>query len=234
MPGAKCEKQAQGASGEHHTVPERNSGNKPTLLADAVVDCHIATVYRGIPLSRLLGAALPGSEDGKEGLQVVLERGRLFNEQVEETNSDIQLAEKAVPVLGSALKAVPREKPVGGKGEAYVGGFGDVEGCQGQLGAVWVESVVGFGQTAGEDMQHDTMRRIFEQGAERGSETRAKLPRTLSFFASRQTSSLNLNMQASASCSTATPSSLRVKFRTTILGAMLLHSVQRTSRCLGD
>lgn len=43
---------------------------------------------------------------------------------------------------------------------------------------------------------------------------------TLSFLASRQTSSLNLNMQASASWSTATPSSLKVKLRTTILGAV--------------
>ncbi len=41
---------------------------------------------------------------------------------------------------------------------------------------------------------------------------------TLSFLASRQTSSLNLNMQARASWRTATPSSLRVKLRITMLG----------------
>jgi hypothetical protein len=43
------------------------------------------------------------------------------------TDPDEKLAEEPIAILGVALKVVSREEAVGGKGEADVGGFGDIE-----------------------------------------------------------------------------------------------------------
>jgi len=47
MPGGNREKQGNESVGvgEHSTIPERHSGNESALLANAVVDGHIAAVY---------------------------------------------------------------------------------------------------------------------------------------------------------------------------------------------
>lgn len=103
----------------------------------------------------------------------------------------VELAVEAVAVLGVSLKVVAREEPVGGKCEAGVGRFGDVERRQDQLAASTRQSAPG---------PMPTQKRCC----------------TLSLLASRHSSSLNLNMHVSASCSTAMPSSLRVKLRTVI------------------
>jgi hypothetical protein len=36
------------------------------------------------------------------------------------TNSDVELAEEPIAVLGVALKVIAREEAVGGKGKAYI------------------------------------------------------------------------------------------------------------------
>ena len=56
-----------------------------------------------------------------------------MNEKAADTYPDVQLAEKAVPVLGRALEAVAREEPVGGKGKPDICRLGNVERGQGQL-----------------------------------------------------------------------------------------------------
>lgn len=53
----------------------------------------------------------------------------------EKSYPDVQLAEKAVSMLGSSLKAVSRKEPIGGERETDICRFGDVEGCKRQLRA---------------------------------------------------------------------------------------------------